>query len=611
MRVLNKNAETGQMDVVPIKGEKLQMTPVVDGTDSPCYAALPGASQNSGGWSFKTGIIDGEKTPELQLDFEAKWVPQIGGMPSGLATSIGAIQVPIFLDKALSDPNNPFKNLWLPLAAMKDGRPVSYPSVGEIHIMARWLPPEKVYMPPGMEMIPMVSELERAMASRMGQSRLKEPIYNIEAQYLCYNPNLVRDCKEEEVPETVAQNRMRNAAELFHVAPYLECIDRRQDKAWAAFEGKYATVQGKGPPKLNLAALRDEWFRQTEASLDPDVIKEQAKNAATIGASPMEEFDNLIRGGIPSSKREEFWLSLTKTKARIESDGGDQGTASKYRQKLDEGTPQRSDGNIQLQEDAFHLACSWETSQPPNPRMLDELLARLRKAQNVCTAIISSDSGIDYCESVLVLAFFLLLPQGVKVPRFEVSYREDWMVTLRDKLFAANITNEKDRATLQVHDCRGNPLDIFKGQTPGPGQFPLSVVDETTRSMSEPTVYYMIVNLVSGTGAFRDYYGKDAVWSNNAAMLDINLLEGYLAGLDIELYQYLSSIGFHVSMVFYGCFMRLYATYMPTSTVFRFWDMLFAEAVRPQDPPSSNPLGTSRSPPSPPRHTSRNPSAGT
>ncbi|CAE7468164.1 MKK1 [Symbiodinium pilosum] len=42
-------------------------------------------------------------------------------------------------------------------------------------------------------------------------------------------------------------------------------------------------------------------------------------------------------------------------------------------------------------------------------------LKRIKHAKNVVTALLAiEDSGITYCESLLVLAFFLLLPQGYK-----------------------------------------------------------------------------------------------------------------------------------------------------------------------------------------------------
>jgi hypothetical protein len=62
-------------------------------------------------------------------------------------------------------------------------------------------------------------------------------------------------------------------------------------------------------------------------------------------------------------------------------------------------------------------------------------------------------------------------------------------------------------------------------------------------------------------------------------MKDVSLLENFIALLDTDLWKYMNSIGFHLSMVFYGAFMRLFATYMPVATVFRFWDLLFAETM--------------------------------
>ena len=38
------------------------------------------------------------------------------------------------------------------------------------------------------------------------------------------------------------------------------------------------------------------------------------------------------------------------------------------------------------------------------------------------------------------------------------------------------------------------------------------------------------------------------------------------------------ALGFQLASVFYGVFMRLYATYLPTTTLLRVWDLLFAQS---------------------------------
>jgi hypothetical protein len=215
---------------------------------------------------------------------------------------------------------------------------------------------------------------------------------------------------------------------------------------------------------------------------------------------------------------------------------------------LELGLPQRSDANQQLQEDAFHLA-AWESTTPPIAELLDFHLRRLKKAQNVCTALIAYDkSGVAYCESLFIIAFFLLLPQGFKEEKEEESHMN---------------------------------------------------------YMSESSAFWLLYTLV-GTrvnGTFKEYYGrpepipmpgyegqpggyKTSLCVTSGAMHDVALLECCLAYHEHELWLHMTKLGFQLPCVFYGAFMRLYATYMPTATVFRFWDILFSQTTDPKAQPS-------------------------
>ncbi|CAE8611513.1 unnamed protein product [Polarella glacialis] len=119
-------------EVVPYKGQKVQQSPVIDGTDSPCWSKKDELAQ-AGGWTFRTGTIDPERLPKLILDFEVMQAS------IGSAVRIGVIQLPVTEEMFLTNPNKLFNNLWLPLVSIKDGKPT--PNVtGEIHIMTRWLP---------------------------------------------------------------------------------------------------------------------------------------------------------------------------------------------------------------------------------------------------------------------------------------------------------------------------------------------------------------------------------------------------------------------------------------------------------------------------------------
>merc|ERR1711871_361119 len=47
-----------------------------------------------------------------------------------------------------------------------------------------------------------------------------------------------------------------------------------------------------------------------------------------------------------------------------------------------------------------------------------------------------------------------------------------------------------------------------------------------------------------------------------------------------NLWIHMSALGFHLASVFHGFFMSMGAFYMPTATVFRFWDLFISESTR-------------------------------
>jgi len=511
-------------ETIPFKSHKVQQSPVIPDTDSPNWATVENLI-SAGGWTFKTGLIDPDKLPDLVIEFE------VMSYHTAFSQVIGAIQLGVTQRPFLTNPKEPFRNLWLPLLSEKDGRVIPN-KTGEIHIMTRWLPCEKLYLPPGQQQVTVRSHFLKELWPKVCAQRLKEPIYGLEAQFLNYNPNLVR----KNWPETPADYVRRHTEEMYNTVPYLECLERRQIKLWEAFEKRLAE---EGSANIRLGELRLKWINDEDTS-------------------HLSQLQELLEAGVPSARREKFWLEITLAKRVMELDGvGGRRTEkdpetirraseADYQQLLELGLPQNSDANKQLQEDAFHLA-SWESSTPPVPELLDWHLRRLKKAQNVCTALIAFEKGgIAYCESLLVLAFFLLLPQG---------FREE-----------------------------------------------KSVDDGNITYLSESSCFWLIYTLV-GTrvnGTFKEYYGKPqpfpregeedapaqaALCVSSGAMQDVTLLDCCLAYHEHDLWQKLNALGFQLSTVFYGAFMRLFATYMPTATVFRFWDILFSQSADPKAQP--------------------------
>jgi hypothetical protein len=515
-------------ETLAFKSQRVQSSPPFPGTDSPCWATLD-ELKNSGGWTFKTGLIAPEKLDDLVISFEVNQVSM------GIAQTIGQIELGVSQRPNLINPKEPFKNLWLPLLSEKNG--VVMPNkTGELHVMTRWLPVDKLYLPPGQQQVTVRSQHLKELWSKVCAQRLKEPIYQLEAQYLHYNPNLVRVSSGPETPSNFTQ---RHTEDLHSTMSYLECLERRQSKLWEKFD---ELIHTENLERYKLAEVRLKWLQEVPHN-----------------STMLTHLHELIEGGIPSARRQTLWLDLTMASRVLEREGLGQprdpnmdpeackkAAQEDYKRLLDIGLPQRSDANTQLQEDAFHLA-AWESTTPPIAEHLDFHLRRLKSASNVCTALIAYErSGVAYCESLLIVAFFLLLPQGFKEER-----------------------NEEGGASL-------NP-------------------------MPEYTVFWLLYTLI-GTrvnGTFKEYYGKpepmaqpggepakESLCVTSGAMHDVSLLECCLSYHEFDVWCCMSKLGFQLSTVFYNAFMRLYATVMPTATVFRFWDMLFSQSSHPKAEPS-------------------------
>eukprot|EP00931_Biecheleriopsis_adriatica_P040925 TRINITY_DN23439_c0_g1_i1.p1 TRINITY_DN23439_c0_g1~~TRINITY_DN23439_c0_g1_i1.p1 ORF type:complete len:3484 (+),score=873.59 TRINITY_DN23439_c0_g1_i1:112-10563(+) len=524
-------------EVVAYRGQKVQVSPVIDGTDSPSWAHKEELAA-AGGWTFRTGNIDPEKYPKLLIEFEVMQA----AIPT--ATRIGIIQLPVTEEQFLTRPNKLFMNLWLPLVSIKDGEMPTPNVTGEIHIMTRWLPAEmKQVLADGQEklQVSVRSMFMKEIWSKVCQPRIREPIYGIEAQYswATYDPNTVKPKTKDErrrAPEALKDNVRRHVEELYNTVPYLECLERRQNNAWKNFKDD---LTAKNLGETSLGELRLLW--------------QQKEDEIMLG-----KLHSLVLRGVPSERRHQVWAEVTLASRVAQQDGAGGGhreyadatdrlraAEQEYQTLLQRGLPQHSDAMIQLQEDAALIA-GWESTVPPLPEAVDLHYKRIRKAKNVVTALLAcQDSGITYCESILVLAFFMLLPQGYKDANAVSGVNTDVSLT--------------------------NP--------------------------NESDVFWLLYTLLCTrtNGIYREYYAVSAAAANqtehlnlvsgSGAMQDVHLLECCLAYHEKDLYLRMQGMGFQLSTIFYGAFMRWYATYMPTASVFRFWDALLLQSTNPKVQP--------------------------
>jgi hypothetical protein len=307
--------------------------------------------------------------------------------------------------------------------------------------------------------------------------------------------------------------------------------------AWKMFKEELAQKEGEG---ASIGELRLVW--------------QERENTEMMG-----KLQSLIMRGVPSTLRPEVWAQITLA-TRIAAQGvsghGDGAGGSvadveraaeqEYQTLLQRGLPQVSDAAVQLQEDAVIIA-GWESSVPPLPEAVEFHLRRIRKAKNVVTALLAcQDSGITYCESLLVIAFFLLLPQGYK--------------------------------------DAGSPGGVHEALT----------------SPKESDVFWLMYSLIAHriNGSYREYYGVPFQTTNDGlppmaslttgsgASQDVWLLECCISYHEKELWTRMTAMGFQLMTIFYGAFMKWFATYMPTASVFRLWDALLFQSTNPKANPS-------------------------
>merc|ERR1719160_122080 len=81
-----------------------------------------------GGWTFRTGMLDPDLMPNLEIELDV--------YDQGLAAAspIGSVRLPVNRSN-LMDPFRPFRSLWAPVNES-----------GEIHILTRWIPNNKALL---------------------------------------------------------------------------------------------------------------------------------------------------------------------------------------------------------------------------------------------------------------------------------------------------------------------------------------------------------------------------------------------------------------------------------------------------------------------------------
>jgi hypothetical protein len=598
-------ALTQMKEALVYRGSKLQSSPAVQATANPNWSQLK-ELQSSGGWIFKSPNI--EPSEMKNLAFELNVLHK--GM-GAIDWPIGTVRVPVKGGKGdagvpslnLCDMKEPFKNLWLPLYE-KDEKGKRLPRAsGEIHILTLWCPKQQTA---ATKRLPKTARAFMAYELRPKQlaANVREPVYDLSINMLGYNPNTTKGV--DAFPPSTADVMSRKTEKVFTNAPYLECRERQQQAMWASWFVKVDVAEAmegslEEEDTVKMASAAKNWPAafftptpgragdkvstympivdirrggpQIPGNFDRSIVGEDDRDAKSKATSCYEVTD-LLRRGIPAGWRKDFWMDITnakRVKDSIKKNGN--GTPQEkdrdaYLALVATGRPYKTEAMNQLNEDLVGAA-AWEQTQSPPLRDMHQ--QRLKRAQDVCIALITftaagddpgviksksdqntNDNGdkatpLAYCESLLVLAFFLLLPQsGLDKAGKKESEEEK--------------CDAEVRAFWIIYTLAASPANqVLREYFGAPPGFPRS----TLGGVPDPN------------------NPAEPLCERSGAMEDVFHLDKIIARWECDLWVHLRSLGFQLHDIFYGAFMRLFAFMLPTASLFRFWDHFFSESSAP------------------------------
>ena len=181
------NIEDNRNKELIYKGSKVQMSPSLSGSN-PSWGEQE-QLQASGGWVFKSPLLEARSMPNLyfELELTSRTLQHVGQTEKLGMTRMavfGAHFKPEFLGGAptldLSDPKKPFNNLWMPLSVRNQEGHLIPKAYGELHIMTLWRPSQETAMSrrlPRKVQVWQSYELKQAMKN----TSMHDPIYEVQA----------------------------------------------------------------------------------------------------------------------------------------------------------------------------------------------------------------------------------------------------------------------------------------------------------------------------------------------------------------------------------------------------------------------------------------------
>lgn len=548
---------------LPYRGSTMQFAPLLTG-DSPNWSEVK-ELKASGGWVFKTRTLDPRTQEDVVFEVELlnkykkpvgiiridamKFRPEIAGMqgPSDHSEN-GVVN--------LCSSVNPFNDMWLPLCTVDPEDPTNLiPDVSaKVHIMTLWVPQQQQNA--RQKRLPKKAVewtkhlMQHSMASLTVREHLSATV-DVQARKRGYDPNLWQDSWPVARSAFMTKHMEMEAGSR----PYLACCEffdrKRQQNFMELLESRQWDTE------TPLSEYREMWSHDQQDPSLPMLV---------------HSLDELFRRGIAPGHRKAAWMDIVLANKTIDYFGGGSAQSPQerarfrelYRELVSAGRNFKSVPITQLSEDIIG-AFAWEGVD--HMSYMDKHLDYVMRSQDICIALItfSQDKkqdpkvrlnytkgehagGVAYCESLLSISFYLLLAFSLIQTAEEVK-RADQM-------------EERKRAEAR----------------------------QKRRDDEEAHVFWLLYALIGSpfNGAYFDYFGTvqgNVLGARAGVMEDISRLSSCLAQHDRDVWIYLNGLGFHLSMPFYGAFIRLFSSYLPTTSCFRFWDLLFSESAPRKDRP--------------------------
>eukprot|EP00397_Hematodinium_sp_SG-2012_P000041 GEMP01000041.1.p1 GENE.GEMP01000041.1~~GEMP01000041.1.p1 ORF type:complete len:2091 (+),score=428.42 GEMP01000041.1:4855-11127(+) len=580
---------------------KQQRSAFIPNTDNPKWDKLE-ELEKYGGHVFHTGQLDVSRGQRYEYSMEIT-LCDYGLVGNSFISSVVLPIITAHGDWHLMDPSAPFTNMWLPLM-----------QGGEIHIMTRYIPNDKSNLSILYDGV--AGYFQNVWANR--SKPIRELVTGVLVNFGPYDPNL-SVCRKthlvaksdttpgatSDVAKTVdrisvfekqTEEKYLNdrKQQLVDSEIYNRCVESRQRES---FEEFLTTVHPSNKNKSfgDLVAdyvglhqddklekiaqlfrdgivpdLRSGTFRCPLCTHDSQLftaIKTVKDHMWNVHQTTYDEWEKksapMPTGPLHPTKGDGIWMQITRAHTVRSQDKAK--ARKEYDTLVSVGEDSRSCVTMdQLLED-FGACISSSDGDAMNTNM-----KRVMKARHVAAALIT----------------FSQLPGGVKNERPVIYYSSKQ---------CQPILYEEGLFVIAYHMLLPHPSDHR-----GPG-YKLSTVE-----IDEDDVFWILVSLIAAdtNGAFAPYFAppkplprfytdgypantnshdnapRSAIIGSKGVMDDIILLDCALAVDDKDLWLRFQALGFQLFTFFHKAFVCLFAGFMPTATLFRFWDYLFFSASK-------------------------------